>query len=107
MLLKRLKTELIDFRINPARFMFKIALYTAARHSEVLALSEEDFLYIYGQIPRIHICKRVGSTETEECVIIPPKTQSSYRYIPINHECAKVIKSILEWSPTVHQSALT
>ena len=96
---KRSKTELSDYRTHLAWYLLKIQFYTGARPSEVLALSEDDFLDLDGQNPRIHICKRVGSTETEECVIIPPKTQSSYRYIPINHECAKVIKRMLEWSP--------
>lgn len=74
-------------------YMLVIMYYTGCRPAEVLALTRDDI----GK-DSIYICKAVGSTTKEKCQIVPPKTESSIRYVPIAPALHPEIDAMLEWS---------
>lgn len=74
-------------------FMLQIMYYTGCRPAEALALTADD---IAGGF--IHISKAVGSTTTEKRQIVPPKTASSERAIPIVPDLSPILDDLIRWS---------
>ncbi len=74
-----------------------IGYYTGLRPAEIRALNAEDI-----QDDGIHVTKQVGSSATQKVAIVPPKTQSSYRVVPIPaplHPILKMLKDERQSSP--------
>jgi integrase len=74
-------------------YMLVIMYYTGIRPAEALALTRSDI-----SEESIYICKSVGSTTHAKCQIVPPKTESSVRYVPIAPALKPEIEKLLEWS---------
>lgn len=74
-------------------FMLQIMYYTGMRPSEVLALTADDITDSY-----ISVTKRVGSTTKNKQMVVPPKTASSVRKVPIPPQLTKILEELLLWS---------
>lgn len=74
-------------------YMLQIMYYTGCRPAEALALTADDISGGY-----ISISKSVGSTITEKQRIVPPKTNASYRRIPIAPQLAPILSDLVQWS---------
>lgn len=70
-----------------------IMFYTGMRTTEVLALSRDD-IDIERRI--IHVRRAVGSTATETVSIVPLKTKTSRRDVPIADGLIPVLESLLD-----------
>ena len=74
-------------------FMLLIMFYTGMRPAEALALTRSDIHDTF-----ITINKSVGSTRSETRQIVPTKTESSVRNIPIVPDLRPVLNRLLSWS---------
>ena len=74
-------------------YMLIVMYYTGCRPAEVLALTRDDI-----SNDSIYICKAVGSTTKEKCQIVPTKTESSVRHVPIAPALKPEIEKLLQWS---------
>lgn len=74
-------------------YMLLIMYYTGCRPSEALALTADDISDMY-----IRINKAVGSTSSQKRQIVPTKTESSVRRLPIASELIPVLNELKEWS---------
>lgn len=71
----------------------KIMFFTGIRPSECYALKKENIDLINNTIT---IESAIGSTDTETNVLVPTKTETSVRTIPIVEELQIVLKALLE-----------
>lgn len=74
-------------------YMLLIMYYTGCRPAEALALTADDLSDMY-----IRINKAVGSTKDQKRQIVPTKTESSVRRLPIASELIPVLNELKEWS---------
>ena len=74
-------------------FMLLIMFYTGMRPAEALALTRSDIHDTF-----ITINKSVGSTRSETRQIVPTKTESSVRNVPIVPDLRPVLNRLLSWS---------
>ena len=74
-------------------YVLQIMYLTGMRPAEVMALTVDDI-----QHGNISISKQVGSTTKEKQQIIPTKTESSQRTIPMTPSIQDVFYSVAEWS---------
>lgn len=74
-------------------FMLLIMYYTGCRPAEALALTADDVSDMY-----IRINKAVGSTASQKRQIVPTKTESSVRRLPIASELIPVLNELKNWS---------
>lgn len=74
-------------------YMLLIMYYTGCRPAEALALTADDISDMY-----IRINKAVGSTSSQKRQIVPTKTESSVRRLPIASELASVLDDLKKWS---------
>lgn len=74
-------------------YMLLIMYYTGCRPAESLALTADDISDMY-----IRINKAVGSTASQKRQIVPTKTESSVRRLPIASELIPVLNELKEWS---------
>lgn len=74
-------------------YMLLIMYYTGCRPAEALALQRSDIHPDY-----ISINKSVGSTATKSRQLIPTKTKSSIRHVPIVPELRTVLGELFDWS---------
>ena len=74
-------------------YMLVIMYYTGMRPAEVLALTANDIDDNY-----ISVSKAVGSTATQKCVIVPTKTESSRRRIPVASGLLPYLHNLKKWS---------
>ena len=74
-------------------YILQIMYHTGMRPAEVMALTVDDVQNGY-----IIINKRVGSTTKEKQQIVPSKTESSNRKLPMTPDLQSVISSALDWS---------
>lgn len=72
------------------KYMLLIEYYTGMRPAEILALNADDITET-----GIRVNKAVGSTTTEKLTIIPPKTSSSYRTVPIHDDLRPILNALL------------
>ena len=78
-------------------YMLLIMYYTGCRPAEALALTADDISDMY-----IRINKAVGSTASQKRQIVPTKTESSVRRLPIASELIPVLNELKEWSKHKH-----
>jgi integrase len=78
-------------------YMLLIMYYTGCRPAEALALTADDISDMY-----IRINKAVGSTASLKRQIVPTKTESSVRRLPIASELIPVLDDLKEWSKHKH-----
>lgn len=76
-----------------AWYILRIMYHTGMRPAEVMALTADDV-----QNGFISISKRVGSTTTERQQIVPSKTESSNRRLPMTPALQGIVSSALNWS---------
>lgn len=84
-------------RYRSVWYSLLIGYYTGLRPAEIRALNAEDI-----QSDGIHVTKQVGSTATQKVAIVPPKTQSSFRVVPIPaplHPILEMLKDERQSSP--------
>lgn len=74
-------------------YMLMIMYYTGCRPAEALALTADDISDMY-----IRINKAVGSTKDKKRQIVPTKTESSVRRLPIAAELIPVLDELKKWS---------
>ena len=74
-------------------YMLLIMYYTGCRPAEALALTADDISDMY-----IRINKAVGSTKDQKRQIVPTKTESSVRRLPIASELIPVLNDLKNWS---------
>lgn len=74
-------------------YMLLIMYYTGCRPAEALALTADDISDMY-----IRINKAVGSTASQKRQIVPTKTESSVRRLPIASELIPVLNELKNWS---------
>ena len=74
-------------------YMLLIMYYTGCRPAEALALTADDISDMY-----IRINKAVGSTKDKKRQIVPTKTESSIRRLPIASELIPVLNDLKNWS---------
>lgn len=74
-------------------FMLQIMYYTGCRPAEALALTADDLQGDY-----IRINKSVGSTSSAKRQIVPPKTESSERMIPVAPDLKPILLDLKRWS---------
>lgn len=74
-------------------FMLLIMFYTGCRPAEALALTAADISDDF-----ISINKAVGSTSKKKQVIVPTKTESSKRMIPVAQDLRPILHDLLKWS---------
>lgn len=74
-------------------FILSVMYYTGMRPSEVFALHKDDITTQY-----IDINKRIGSTISKKQMIVPAKTESSNRHVPLTPDLLDVLVSALSWS---------
>lgn len=91
-----------QFRNQAIWFMLQIMLYTGLRPSEVMALSRED-IHITDDTQLkdyslISVSKAVGSTADHKQQIVPPKTKTSNRQVPITSDLKPILVNLLAWS---------
>lgn len=83
-----------DTYLNTGIYYMLIVMYfTGCRPAEVLALTRDDI-----SEDSIYICKAVGSTKNERKQIVPPKTASSTRSVPIAPALRPFLAELLAWS---------
>lgn len=78
-------------------YMLLIMYYTGCRPAEALALTADDISDMY-----IRINKAVGSTKDKKRQIVPTKTESSVRRLPIASELIPVLNDLKNWSKHSH-----
>ena len=76
-------------------YLLKIMYYTGMRPAEVLALTRDDINLATGLI---RVNKAVGSDFEKKTVIIPTKTESSVRTVPIAPELAPILTDLFKRS---------
>lgn len=87
-----------DTYLNTGLYYMLIVMYfTGCRPAEVLALTRDDI-----GTDSIYICKAVGSTTKQRKQIVPPKTASSTRYVPIAPALRPFLDELLAWSKYVY-----
>lgn len=74
-------------------YALQIMYYTGCRTAEAFALTRSDIFDDH-----ISINKSVGSTQTKKKQIIPTKTKTSVRNIPIVQDLKPVLESLLQWA---------
>lgn len=74
-------------------YMLMIMYYTGCRPAEALALTADDISDMY-----IRINKAVGSTTDRKRMIVPTKTESSVRRLPIASELNPILNDLKNWS---------
>lgn len=74
-------------------YMLMIMYYTGCRPAEALAITSDDISDMY-----IRINKAVGSTKDKKRQIVPTKTESSVRRLPIATELVPVLNDLKRWS---------
>lgn len=74
-------------------YMLLIMYYTGCRPAEALALTADDISDMY-----IRVNKAVGSTSNRKRQIVPTKTESSVRRLPIASELTPVLTDLMNWS---------
>ena len=74
-------------------FMLQIMYFTGCRPAEALALTADDLQGDY-----IRINKSVGSTSSAKRQIVPPKTESSERMIPVAPDLKPILRDLKRWS---------
>lgn len=74
-------------------YMLLIMYYTGCRPAEALALTADDISDMY-----IRINKAVGSTKDKKRQIVPTKTESSVRKLPVASELIPVLIDLKKWS---------
>ena len=74
-------------------YMLQIMYYTGCRPAEALALTPDDITDDY-----ISITKSVGSTTKEKFQIVPPKTESSIRRVPVSPDLRPILHDLKAWS---------
>lgn len=74
-------------------YMLIIMYYTGMRPAEVLALTADDISDEY-----ISVSKSVGSTTTEKRAIVPTKTESSHRRVPVASGLLPYLHDLKNWS---------
>lgn len=74
-------------------YMLLIMFYTGCRPAEALAITADDISDMY-----ISVNKAVGSTKEKKRQIVPTKTESSVRRLPITSELSSVLSDLKKWS---------
>lgn len=74
-------------------YMLLIMYYTGCRPAEALALTADDISDMY-----IRINKAVGSTKDKKRQIVPTKTESSVRKLPVASELIPILSDLKKWS---------
>ena len=74
-------------------YMLLIMFYTGCRPAEALAITADDISDMY-----ISVNKAVGSTKEKKQQIVPTKTESSVRRLPITSELSSVLSDLKKWS---------
>lgn len=74
-------------------YALQIMYYTGCRTAEAFALTRSDI-----HPDHISINKSVGSTQTKKKQIIPTKTKTSVRDVPVVQDLRPVLDSLLQWA---------
>ena len=74
-------------------YILQVMYFTGMRPAEVMALTADDV-----QNGFISITKRVGSTTKEKQMIVPSKTESSNRRLPMTPALQEIVSAAIEWS---------
>jgi len=75
-------------------YMLTIMFFTGMRPAEVLALTRKDITKTH-----IKVNKAVGSSKTQRKVIVPVKTKTSLRSVPIASELKPILDSLKAFAP--------
>lgn len=74
-------------------YFLNILYYTGCRPAEVFPLEKSDIHDDY-----ISITKQLGSDTKKKNIVVPTKTDKSYRNVPVSDELKPVLKDMLSWA---------